>query len=77
MKKEFFFFVDAYLNTEKKPRAKKLPFHYESSARKSNLWVQSGGGSVPVCAKGVEHKKLNQTAALLSFGWGFGVQLDH
>ena len=24
----------------------------------------------------VEHQKLNQTAALLSFGWVFGVQLD-
>ena len=24
----------------------------------------------------VEHQKLNQTAALLSFGWVFGAQLD-
>ena len=37
--------MDAYLSTEKKPRAKKLPFHYESSARKSNLLEQSGGGA--------------------------------
>ena len=44
MKKEFFFFLDAYLSTEKKPRANNLPFHYESSARKSNSLEQSGGG---------------------------------
>ena len=32
---------------------------------------------MPVSAEGrVEHQKLNQTAALLSFGWVFGVQLD-
>ena len=31
---------------------------------------------MPVSAEGrVEHQKLNQTAALLSFGWVFGVQL--
>ena len=36
--------MDAYLSKGKKPRAKKLPFHYESSARKSNLLEQSGGG---------------------------------
>ena len=30
---------------------------------------------MPVSAEGlVEHQKLNQTA--LSFGWGFGVQID-
>ena len=34
--------------------------------------------SVPVSAEGrVEHQKLNQTAALLSFGSVFGVQLDN
>ena len=33
---------------------------------------------MPVSAEGrVEHQKLNQTAALLSFGWVFGVQLDY
>ena len=32
---------------------------------------------MPVSAEGrVEHQKLNQTAALLSFGLVFGVQLD-
>ena len=32
---------------------------------------------MPVSAEGrVEHQKLNQTAALLSFGWDFGFQLD-
>ena len=31
-------------NTDLKRRAKKLPFHYISSARKSNLLEQSGGG---------------------------------
>ena len=32
---------------------------------------------MPVSAEGrVEHQKLNQTAAPLSFGWVFGVQLD-
>ena len=32
---------------------------------------------MPVSAKGrAEHQKLNQTAALLSFGLVFGVQLD-
>ena len=32
---------------------------------------------MPVSAEGrVEHQKLNQTAALLSFGWVFGLQLD-
>ena len=32
---------------------------------------------VTVSAEGrVEYQKLNQTAALLSFGWVFGVQLD-
>ena len=35
--------MDAYLSIKKKPRAKKLAFHYESSARKSNLLGQSGG----------------------------------
>ena len=37
-------FVDAHLSKEKKPRAKNLAFHYESSARKSKLLEQSGGG---------------------------------
>ena len=37
--------MDAYLS-KKKPRAKKLAFHYELSARKSNLLEQSGGGAV-------------------------------
>ena len=33
--------------------------------------------SVPTSAEGrVEHQKLNQTTALLLFGWIFGVQLD-
>ena len=36
--------MDAYLSTEKKPRAKKLPFYYESSGRESNSLEQSGGG---------------------------------
>ena len=32
---------------------------------------------MPVSAEGrVEHQKLNQTTALLLFGWVFGVQLD-
>ena len=32
---------------------------------------------MPVFAEGrVENQKLNQTAALLSFGWVFGFQLD-
>ena len=32
---------------------------------------------MPVSAEGrVEKQKLNQTAALLSFGWVFGFQLD-
>ena len=32
---------------------------------------------MPVSAEGrVEHQNLNQTAALLSFGWVFGFQLD-
>ena len=32
---------------------------------------------MPVCAEGqVEHQKLNQTTALVLFGWVFGVQLD-
>ena len=32
---------------------------------------------MPVSAEGrVKHQKLNQTVALLSFGWVFGVQLD-
>ena len=32
---------------------------------------------MPVSAEGpVEHQKLNYTAALLSFDWVFGVQLD-
>ena len=32
------------MSTEKKSRAKKLPYRYQSSARKSNLLEQSGGG---------------------------------
>ena len=33
---------------------------------------------MPVFAEGrVEHQKLNQTTALLLFGWVFGVQLDY
>ena len=36
--------MDVCLKTEKKPWAKKSPFHYESSARKFNLLEQSGGG---------------------------------
>ena len=36
--------MDAHLSTEKKPRAKKLGFHYESEARKSKILEQSGGG---------------------------------
>ena len=33
---------------------------------------------MPVYAEGrVEHQKLNQTTALLLFGWVFGVQLDY
>ena len=32
------------MSTEKKSRAKKLPYRYESSARKSNLLEQSAGG---------------------------------
>ena len=32
---------------------------------------------MPVSVEGrVEHQKLNQTTALLLFGWVFGVQLD-
>ena len=32
---------------------------------------------MPVSAEGrVENQKLNQTAALLSFGWVFDIQLD-
>ena len=31
--------MDAYLSTEKKLRAKKLAFHFESDARKSNLGI--------------------------------------
>ena len=32
---------------------------------------------MPVSAEGrVEHQKLNQAAAMLWFGWAFGVQLD-
>ena len=42
------------------------------------LSLSSWSKSVPVSAEGrVEHQKLNQTAALLSFGWVFGVQLDY
>ena len=36
--------MDAYLSTEKKPRANKLPFYYGSLSQKSNLLEQSGGG---------------------------------
>ena len=36
--------MDAYLTTEKKPLAKKSPFHDESLARKSKFLEQSGGG---------------------------------
>ena len=36
--------MDAYLTTEKKPLAKKSPFHDESLARKSKILEQSGGG---------------------------------
>ena len=33
---------------------------------------------MPVFAEGrVEHQKLNQTTALLLFGWVIGVQLDY
>ena len=35
-------FVDTHLSTEKKPRAKKLFFHYVSLVLKSNLLEQSG-----------------------------------
>ena len=44
IKKEFFFFMNVYMSIKKKPRAKKLPIHYESLARKSKLLDQSGGG---------------------------------
>ena len=36
--------MDAHLSKEKKPRAKKLAFHYESYTRKSKFLEQSGGG---------------------------------
>ena len=36
--------MNAYLSTEKKPSAKKFPFHDESQARKSKFLEQSGGG---------------------------------
>ena len=42
-------FVDAYLTTEKKPLAKKSPFHDESLARKSKILEQSGGGGGSGC----------------------------
>ena len=36
--------MEAHLSKEKKPRAKKLAFHYESYTRKSFFLEQSGGG---------------------------------
>ena len=48
MKKEFLFFVNDCMSTEKSSGQRRYLFHYESSARKSNLLVQSGGGGVCV-----------------------------
>ena len=36
--------MHAHLSKEKKPRAKKLAFHYESYTRKSEILEQSDGG---------------------------------
>ena len=45
MKEEnYSFFVNISTSTDLKRRVKMLPFHYVSSARKSNLLEQSGGG---------------------------------
>ena len=43
----------------------------------ANRWYMLGLKLVTVSAEGrVEHQKLNQTTALLLFGWVFGVQLN-
>ena len=41
------------------------------------MMIRVGTNLCPPSAEGqVEHQKLNQTTALLLFGWVFGVQLD-
>ena len=54
------------MSTENKRRAKKLPCHYESSARKSNLLEQSGGGGGG--GGGGEGGGVSTNKASLSFG---------